>query len=147
MYLDMTANRLTFFSMSYQRQSFDFSRRPADRNFRALSCESQAAIISRFTLCLLRDRVCIWMRSQWTHPSRRDEGAGFEASQWLRTYGESWPRILRRRESWESNECYKVARRRTAIAVKLYGMTSETTRCCRIVGVNTTGLRNSHFQF
>lgn len=107
----------------------------------------QAAIISRFTLCLLRDRVCIWMRSQWTHPSRRDEGAGFKASQWLRTYGESWPCILRRRESWESNECHKVGRRRTATAVKLCGMTGETTRCCRIVGVNARELKDPIFSF
>lgn len=40
----------------------------------------------------------------------------------------------RGRESWESNECHKVARRRRTAAVKLYAMTGGTTRCCRIIG-------------
>jgi len=139
--LDMTGSELTFFSMLINGNHLIF-RAGVLVTFE-LDRASQTAIISRFTRCLLRDRVCIWMRSQWTHPSRRDEGAGFEASQWLRTYREISPRILRRRESCESNECHKVARRRTATAVKL----CETTRCCRIVGANARGFRGLIFSF
>jgi len=142
----MTGSELTFFSMSYQRQSFDFSRRRADRNSRAISCEPNGNNKPLYAMPVTRPGMHMNEVSMNApiKEGRRSRFRGISVITYLLRIS---PRILRRRESCESNECHKVARRRTAIAVKLCGMTGETTRCCRIVGANARGFRGLIFSF